>query len=49
VVDVRYLTDTGDDGGREPESYAVTMVPEDEGWTVYAFQGADLGNDGEGA
>jgi hypothetical protein len=49
VVDVRYLTDTGDDGGREPESYAVTMVPEDEGWMVYAFQGADLGNDGEGA
>jgi hypothetical protein len=49
LVDVRYLTDTGDDGGREPESYAVTMVPEDEGWMVYAFQGADLGNDGEGA
>ncbi|OLT27817.1 hypothetical protein BJF83_17135 [Nocardiopsis sp. CNR-923] len=48
-VRVRFLTDTGDDGGNDPVSYAVTTVPEDGGWTVYAFQDAAIGNDGEAA
>ncbi|MFI6575549.1 hypothetical protein ACIBFB_07090 [Nocardiopsis sp. NPDC050513] len=43
-VEVRFLTDTGDDGGNAPLSYAVTMVPEGGGWVVYAFQDAALGN-----
>ncbi|ASU56360.1 hypothetical protein [Nocardiopsis dassonvillei] len=46
-VEARFLTDTGDDGGNEPVAYAVTVVPEGEGWAVYAFQGAALGNVGE--
>lgn len=46
-VEVRFLTETGDDGGNEPVAYAVTMVPEDDGWAVYAFQGAALGDGGD--
>ncbi|MEU0488550.1 hypothetical protein ABZ249_04930 [Nocardiopsis sp. NPDC006139] len=43
-VEARFMTDTGDDGGNEPVSYAVTMVPEEGGWAVYAFQGAAVGD-----
>jgi len=43
-VEARFMTETGDDGGTEPASYAVTVVPEGEGWAVYAFQDAAVGN-----
>ncbi|MDE3723154.1 hypothetical protein PWG71_17315 [Nocardiopsis sp. N85] len=47
-VEVRFLSEAGDDGGNDPVAYAVTMVPEEGGWGVYAFQGAAVGNEGEG-
>lgn len=43
-VEARFMTETGDDGGTEPASYAVTVVPEGGGWAVYAFQDASVGN-----
>ncbi|MGW8527062.1 MULTISPECIES: hypothetical protein [Nocardiopsidaceae] len=43
-VEARFMTETGDDGGTEPASYAVTVVPGGEGWAVYAFQDAAVGN-----
>ncbi|MFD3684119.1 hypothetical protein ACFWTE_04735 [Nocardiopsis sp. NPDC058631] len=48
-VEVRTLSDSGEDEASEPLAYAVTMVPEDDSWAVYAFQDASIGNDGEGA
>lgn len=46
-VEVRFLSETGDDGGNDPVAYVVTVVPEEGGWGVYAFQGATVGNEGE--
>ncbi|CAL9507294.1 hypothetical protein SUDANB121_03578 [Nocardiopsis dassonvillei] len=46
-VDARFLSETGDDGGNDPVAYAVTVVPGEGGWKVYAFQGAEVGNEGE--
>lgn len=45
-VEVRFLTESGDDGGNDPVAYAVTMVPEEQGWAVYAFQGSAVGDAG---
>ncbi|RKS06184.1 hypothetical protein DFP74_1808 [Nocardiopsis sp. Huas11] len=50
VVEVHFQANAGSEGANQPlpYAYAVTMVPQGGDWTVFAFQGAAVGNVGEG-